>query len=404
MNHPTATTRRAVLGILGAGAALGPWLAIGGAIAADAPPEDMSLRQVLDHLGALPSPAAKLQALSGFDAGALSPSPRLDLEIIRRGLELDDRLAALAPTAPNYPLLLQRACGVPIHPQKAASRLRAEIHTLTARAQHLFAQTAITGDTLGDKYHALFADAQYHYRDDAKGRSDAVADMNHWLDMARAQLARWFAPLPASCLNVSVEQLSPADIAAGKPGYRVLAQGDNQGHYFVDLRDIARRPSWSLRSVVHHELLPGHMIQLPLEKAANPHPLRLHYASGFNEGWAIYAEILAWRAGLFANPVEELGILHWLLFRAVRAMADIGMHGFGWSDLAGRDLMAQTLGAPAYFINFEADIASIRAHPAQRCAEVLTAYALRAAAKRCVNIRRFHQRILAGGSLQISQL
>ena len=401
MSQAAAPTRRTVLGMLGAGAALGPWPAIASAKASSG---DIALRQALDQLAALPNPAAKLHALAGFDPRGLSPSPRLDLQIVRRGLTLDGRLAALGPTTPSYPLLLQRACGTVISPPEAASLLAARIHTLTARAEDLFAKLAIPGAKLGDKYRALFADPQYHYRDDAKGRGQAVADMNRWLDTARAQLPRWFAPLPAACVNVSVEPLSATDIAAGKPGYRLLAEGGNPGHYFVDLRDIARRPSWSLRSVVHHELLPGHMVQMPLEKAANPHPLRLHYASAFNEGWAIYGEVLAWRAGLFAGAAEELGTLHWLLFRASRGMADIGLHGLGWSDQAARDFMAQRLGSPAYFATFEADIASIKAHPAQRCAEALTAYALAEAAKNGGGIRKFHQQILACGSLQISQI
>ena len=401
MSQAFAPTRRAVLGMLGAGAALGPWPGIA---SAEARSGDIALRQALDQLSSLQNPAAKLHALAGFNPRALSPSPRLDLEIVRRGLTLDGRLAALSQAAPNFPLLLQRACGTAISPLKAANRLAGQIHTLTARAEYLFAQLAIPGANPGDKYRALFADPQYHYRDDAKGRRQAVADMNRWLDAARAQLPRWFAPLPVACLNVAAEELSAPDIAAGKPGYRLLAEGGSPGHYFVDLRDIARRPVWSLRSVVHHELLPGHMIQLPLEKAANPHPLRLHYASAFNEGWAIYAEILAWRAGLFAGAAEELGILHWLLFRASRGMADIGLHGLGWSDQAARDFMAQRLGSPAYFATFEADIASIKAHPAQRCAEALTAYALAEAAKNGGGIRKFHQQILACGSLQISQI
>ena len=85
-------------------------------------------------------------------------------------------------------------------------------------------------------------------------------------------------------------------------------------------------------------------------------------------------------------------------------MADIGLHGLGWSDQTALDFMEHALGAPAYFATFEADIASIKAHPAQRCAEALIAYALAKAAKNAGNIKKFHQQILARGSLQISQV
>src|SRR3546814_13978885 len=85
--------------------------------------------------------------------------------------------------------------------------------------------------------------------------------MNHWLDAVRPHLADWLGPLPPACANVAVRRLTPQEIAAGKGGYRIVPDADSRGFYVVDLKEIARRPRWSLRSVVHHELLPGHMVR-----------------------------------------------------------------------------------------------------------------------------------------------
>ncbi|MEH3157724.1 MAG: DUF885 family protein [Sphingomonas taxi] len=93
---------------------------------------------------------------------------------------------------------------------------------------------------------------------------------------------------------------------------------DRRGAYIVDLRRIRDRPRWTLPSVVAHELLPGHMIQLGLEERAAPHPLRLDYAASFVEGWGIHAEALAAADGAFADPHAMLGHLHWLIFRVAR--------------------------------------------------------------------------------------
>src|SRR3546814_13556892 len=84
----------------------------------------------------------------------------------------------------------------------------------------------------------------------------------------------WLWPLPPACANVAVRRLSPQDIAAGKGGYRIVPDADSRGFYVVDLKEIARRPRWSLRSVVHHELLPGPMVQLPNEAQTPPPPVR----------------------------------------------------------------------------------------------------------------------------------
>ena len=142
--------------------------------------------------------------------------------------------------------------------------------------------------------------------------------------------------MPAWCLDVAARRLPRADELAGKGGWRALPEPGKAGAYYVDLKDIARRPRWTLPSVVAHELLPGHMIQLPIEAAAKPHPLRLTYAAAFAEGWAIWAEQLAARQGAFADPLDRLGHLHWLLFRVGRGLADIAIHCDGWSPNARR--------------------------------------------------------------------
>src|SRR3546814_8785395 len=62
-------------------------------------------------------------------------------------------------------------------------------------------------------------------------------------------------------------------------------------------------------SDLHHELLPGHMVQLPIEAQTPPHPVRALYSGGYVEGWAIFAEALAIERGLFdgAPAGEQIG-------------------------------------------------------------------------------------------------
>ncbi|WP_312000140.1 DUF885 family protein, partial [Bacillus subtilis] len=74
--------------------------------------------------------------------------------------------------------------------------------------------------------------------------------------------------------------------------------------YTVDLDRIEHRPAWTLPSVVAHELLPGHMLQMPMEALAAPHALRLEYAQGFIEGWGIFAERAVAAAGLYQGDAH----------------------------------------------------------------------------------------------------
>jgi uncharacterized protein (DUF885 family) len=192
--------------------------------------------------------------------------------------------------------------------------------------------------------------------------------------------------------------MSRADEQAGKGGYRELPTPGKAGAYYVDLKDIRRRPSWTLPSVVAHELLPGHMIQLPIEVAAAPHPLRLEYTPAFAEGWGIYAEQLAAAEGAFTDPMAELGHLHWLLFRIGRGLVDIAVQCDGWTVERARAQLVAWQGEPAYFAPFDTDLARIVAEPASRAAEALAWLAIADSAPRKVTARKaFHRALLAGG-------
>jgi hypothetical protein len=114
------------------------------------------------------------------------------------------------------------------------------------------------------------------------------------------------------------------------------------------------------------------MVQLPIEAAADPHPLRIAYLPAFAEGWAIHAEQLMADHGVYQGaPLEELGHLHWLLFRAVRGLIDTGIHHRRWSVAEARAQLERLQGVPAYFASFEQDLERITGEPAVRAAEAL---------------------------------
>ncbi|RZM33699.1 MAG: DUF885 family protein, partial [Sphingomonas sp.] len=175
------------------------------------------------------------------------------------------------------------------------------------------------------------------------------------------------------------------------------------GAYVVDLKDIRRRPSWTLPSVVAHELLPGHMIQLGLEGATPPHPLRIDYASAFVEGWGIYAEQLAEKAGAYADPHDALGHIHWLRFRVARALVDLGIHLHGWSIEQARERLIEWQGEPAYFAPFDVELARIPLEPATRVAEAM-AWLTIADTDRGKSPVAYHTALLAHGRLRVDDI
>jgi uncharacterized protein (DUF885 family) len=375
-----------------------------------------TLRPALDEAAQLP-PAQALARLARFDAAALSPARRLDLITARAGLFIDAQLegmsdtkgrkdsyrpAVAGPIAPDhYALLLTRPLG-PVTPQAARARLTRERATLEARAAPLFASIGLTTGSIGDRYRQLWQDERFHYPD----AGAAVADMARLLGAARARVAATTGPAPAWCTDVFVRTLSPAELAAGRNGYRVVPAPDRQGGYVVDLKQLARRPSWTLPSVVAHELLPGHMIQLGLEGVAAPHPLRITHAASFVEGWSIHAEALAAMDGAFADPRAMLGHLHWLIFRVARALVDLGIHLDRWSLDEARARLIAWQGEPAYFAPFDTELARIVQEPASRVAEAMAWLAIADAAhhRRGSQLVAFHQRLLTHGRMRSDQI
>ncbi len=304
-------------------------------------------------------------------------------------------LTALQPRAPEpgmwrlpngaeyFDLLIDRQFGGP-HAADAHTLLTAKANDYGARAGELLARLGYREGNVGDRFKAAFRDPAYLYSDDDAGRDRAVADMNRWLDRAKGRVPAQIGPVRAECLNVAARRMTAAEQAAKKGGYRALPAPDGKpGSYFVDLSDIRRRPSWTLPSVVHHELIPGHMIQMPMEVRAKPHPLRFDYASAYQEGWAIHAEQAMAESGAYAGDDRaELGFLHWMLFRIGRAIIDTGVHYGRWSIPEVLGTLGKMQGEPAFFATFAQDIERTCLEPGTRVGEATAWFTLSDACNR----------------------
>lgn len=359
----------------------------------------ITLSAALDAAAAERDPAKALALLNGFNPADSPPVVALDLITARAGLATDIALAG----NPCFDLLLQRLFGMHRGAAAIERRLAREQQAATRAAMRLFNTLSIDGATPGARFTRLWNDTDVHFADSDAGRDSAIVAMNATLDRLRAMLPTLIGPVPGYCRDVAATRGTPEEQASGKVGARRLPLPGSPGSYVVDLARIADRPRCSLPSVVAHELLPGHMIQLPIEAAARPHKLRLTYAPGFAEGWSIHAERLVAQTGAWADdPRAMLGYLHWRLFRIARARADIGIHVHGWSIDEARARLVELQGVPAYFAPFDTDLARIAADPATRTAEMLFALAIEdgARAKHGAALIAFHQAILVDGRMR----
>ncbi len=124
--------------------------------------------------------------------------------------------------------------------------------------------------------------------------------------------------------------------------------------------------TWRETTVVYHEGVPGHHLQLATavlqRDQLNDYQRLLAVTSGHVEGWALYAERLVRELGYLTDDGDLLGMLDSQLFRAARVVLDIGMHleleipagagfheGETWTPELGLEfLLTRTLSDPAH--------------------------------------------------------
>jgi uncharacterized protein (DUF885 family) len=226
-----------------------------------------------------------------------------------------------------------------------------------------------------------------------------------------ARLPRWFATLPR--LTYGVEPV-PDAIAPFYTGGRYVPaeQGSgNAGTYWVNTYDLPSRPLYVLPALTLHEAVPGHHLQAAV--AAEQHDLpmfRRHaYFDVTGEGWGLYAEKLGEEMGIYTTPYERFGRLTYEMWRACRLVVDTGIHAFGWSREQARAYLRDHTALSEHEIETEVD--RYIAWPGQALAYKVGELAileLRARAERALgprfDLRRFHDVILAGGSLPLGVL
>jgi uncharacterized protein (DUF885 family) len=286
-------------------------------------------------------------------------------------------LAAPAQAGPpaDYAGALSLAYGGPLDPTAAHAKARAAAEAAQGRCDVLLKGQGLSAGSVAERLRALGRDARWLYADTETGRDFAVAEMNFRLKAVRRLLGAALGDLPIA--PAQVRRMPAADVAAGKGGYRVAPSDGKPGAYYVDLRRIRERPSWSLTSVAFHEVTPGHLMQLPLQAAACPPEARLKAAGAYFEAWATYAEQLCADLGAYAHdPLGEIGYLQWRLFRLGRIVADTGVHALGWRREKAIAEMTALQGQSIAFISLEADVDRIIANPGKYAAEGLGALAL----------------------------
>jgi uncharacterized protein (DUF885 family) len=199
----------------------------------------------------------------------------------------------------------------------------------------IVSQVGFQGDLRGFMQ-KMKADPRFYLPDTEAGRSA-------YLERARSIVAAMQAKLPEAFLRPPPLPLeirpTPEYRSAGAPsGFYSggTADGSRPGVVSINLSSLGERPLYDLESLLYHESVPGHHLQIStiLVDANIPRLRKVERYwenSAFVEGWALYAERLGKEMGFFQDPYSDFGRLAAELWRATRLVVDSGLHYKRWS-------------------------------------------------------------------------
>ncbi len=222
-----------------------------------------------------------------------------------------------------------------------------QVAEISARADGLLKAQGLTQGTVGQRIAALGKDSRFVYPNTDEAKEELLKELNVQMAAMQARMPDYFGRLPKSPCDI---RRVPKAIEAGAPGGYYMApalDGSRPGAYYINLRDTAEWPKWTLPTLTYHEAVPGHHFQIALQMEQPDTPLLMKVMgfSAYSEGWGLYSEQLADEIGAYENdPFGQIGYLQSLMFRAARLVVDSGLHHKRWSREQGIRYMVDTLG------------------------------------------------------------
>ncbi|MFC2082540.1 DUF885 family protein [Candidatus Bipolaricaulota bacterium] len=208
-----------------------------------------------------------------------------------------------------------------------------------------------------------------------------------------------FTSWPTSDIEVVAGQTS----AFFSPG---TLDGTRPGRFFAP---VAREePTYGLPTLTYHEAIPGHGLQTAFSYTADIPIYRAGLGfSGYSEGWALYAERLAWELGAYEEDSPgNLGRLQAEIFRAVRLVVDTGIHAKRWTMSQAVEYFIENTGMDEAFAQQEVERYVVL--PGQAAAYkvgMLAILDLRDRAERelgeAFDLAEFHQAVLGEGDVPL---
>lgn len=193
-----------------------------------------------------------------------------------------------------------------------------------------------------------------------------------------------------------------ASLDGSRPGVFHAGPGDTSEQYYA------------MPTLAYHEAIPGHHFQIALAQESDlPLFRNVIGFTGYAEGWALYAELLAHELGWYSNdPYGDLGRLQAEAFRAARLVVDTGIHANGWTFEEAEQFFTGNTGFERDdSVNPQYEIARYSVWPGQSTAYKIGMFKILELRQKAqdelgdrFDLKEFHSLLLKNGSMPLEVL
>lgn len=313
-----------------------------------------------------------------------------------------------------YRYMLKENTSLNLDPEEVHQIGLSEVERITKEMNEILSYEgyADSTKTLRAIMEKLNTEERFLYPDTDAGRQMILDDFDRILSETSEKLDIAFNIRPKAKLEV---KRIPEFKQEGMPSayYSGPAMdGSRGGVFYVNLRNVGEAPKYGMKTLAYHEGIPGHHFQIALKTELKGLPMfrTVIPFTAYSEGWALYAEQLAWELGFYKNdPFGNLGRLQAEMFRAVRLVVDTGIHHKKWTREEAIDYMVENTGMDRSTITTEVERYIVM--PGQACAYkigMMKILELREHAKAQLrnrfDLKEFHDVVLKNGSVPLTIL
>lgn len=284
-----------------------------------------------------------------------------------------------------------------------------QVAQLSGEMNRLLGALGIRGGSVGARLDALNRSPQMLFANDDTGRAQLLDYLNGVVADMRTRLPRAFAT--GEQADLVIRRVPPAIEDSAADGYEIDGplDGSAPATYYINLRDMANWPKFTLPTLCFHEGLPGHTWQGTFQHRLPALRSQLVF-NAYAEGWGLYAEQLGDELGAYdADPFGRLGYLQSIQLRACRLVLDTGLNARGWSREQAIRWMVENNGCPAGIATGEVE--RYCTWPGQACGYLIGLQrfnALRTRAKAALgtrfDLRTFDDALLTCGTVPLDML